>query len=106
MSKTSEDLKTLIRSMKQTSVSNRPASGPSRRRWDLMSLFLVPVCIGTVGGVAGFLLSGKDLMLFIPAVVLSAVAAFLLMLFWRKVGMGYGESDVMLEMLRRKTVEM
>lgn len=106
MATTSEELKVLIRSMKQTSVSQKPAAVCTRRQWDLMSLILVPVCVGTVGGVAGFLLSGKDLMLLIPAVVLSAVAAFLLMLFWRRLGMGYGESDVMLEMLKRKTVEM
>ncbi|HAF95612.1 MAG: hypothetical protein A2X34_05840 [Elusimicrobia bacterium GWC2_51_8] len=106
MSKTSEDLKELIHSMKQTAGSKKNLTVPSRRKWDLLSLILVPICIGSVGGVAGFLLSGKDLMLLLPAVVLSSVAAFLLMFFWRKLGMGYGESDVMLELLKRRTVEM
>ncbi|HAH33044.1 MAG TPA: hypothetical protein DCL44_12095 [Elusimicrobia bacterium] len=106
MSTTGEDLKELIRSVKQAAGSKKNTTTSSRRKWDLVTIILVPVCIGAVGGIAGFLLSGRGLMLLVPAVGLSALSAFLLMLCWKKMGMGYGESDVLVGVLKTKTVEM
>ena len=98
-------MKGLIRSMRQMPGSKNPPT-ISRRKWDLMTIALVPVCIAAVGGMIVFWRTGSGLLLMASVLVFAALSAFLVTLFWKKTGLGYGESDVVVELLKRKTVEM